>query len=211
VLAAAAYLAIDRGEMDSARKDLRAALRCIPRVLCSSALVLGLAAEHLPEEELAPLRAILALPLLPNDVAGRAHAALAGAILELRFGDPARSGVRAGEAIAGYRRLGQPLFEAWALDVSGDGMAARALRASCGVVALEQRPVSNVVAVGTRSARLSTREDAVARAIARGETNAQIADGLSISVRTVEKHVAAIFAKLGLRSRSQVAATFARE
>ena len=210
VLAAAAYLAIDRGDMASARKDLRAALRCIPRVLCSTAPVLGLAAEHLPEEELAPLRAILALPLLPNDVAGRAHAALAGAILELRFGDPTRAGVRAGEAIAGYRRLGQPLFEAWALDVSGDGVAAAELRLRCGVVAREVPPISNGVAAGSRVS-LSSREDAVARAIARGETNAQIADGLSISVRTVEKHVAAIFGKLGLRSRSQVAAAFARK
>jgi DNA-binding CsgD family transcriptional regulator len=180
-------------------------------VLCSTAPVLGLAAEHLPEEELAPLRAILALPLLPNDVAGRAHAALAGAILELRFGDPTRAGVRAGEAIAGYRRLGQPLFEAWALDVAGEGVAARTLRARCGVVAAEQRPVSNAGAAGSGGAKLSSREDAVARAIARGETNAEIADGLSISVRTVEKHVAAIFGKLGLRSRSQVAAAFARK
>jgi DNA-binding CsgD family transcriptional regulator/tetratricopeptide (TPR) repeat protein len=211
VLAAAAHLAIHRGDVKSAREDLRVALRCTPRVLCSSATVLGLAAQHLPEEELAPLYEILALPLLPNDVAGRAHAALAGAILELRFGDAARARVRASEAVAGYRRLGQPMFEAWALDVSGDETAARALRARCGVVAGEQRPVSHAVGVGSGGVKLSTREAAVARAIARGETNAQIADGLSISVRTVEKHVAAIFGKLGLRSRSQVAAAFARE
>ena len=47
--------------------------------------------------------------------------------------------------------------------------------------------------------------------IAEGLGNPAIGEQLSISVKTVEKHVASIFEKLGVRSRAQVAATVARE
>jgi pimeloyl-ACP methyl ester carboxylesterase/class 3 adenylate cyclase/DNA-binding CsgD family transcriptional regulator len=52
---------------------------------------------------------------------------------------------------------------------------------------------------------LSPREAEVAILIGRGYSNRQIADDLSISVATVERHAANIFTKLGVRSRSQVA------
>lgn len=58
---------------------------------------------------------------------------------------------------------------------------------------------------GTRAA-LSDRESAVAEWVARGLTNRQIAAGLTISVRTVDRHVANILDKLGLSTRAQVAA-----
>ena len=59
--------------------------------------------------------------------------------------------------------------------------------------------------------KLSEREVAIARLIAEGSVNPAIAEQLSISVKTVEKHVAAIFEKLGVKSRAQVAAIVARE
>jgi pimeloyl-ACP methyl ester carboxylesterase/DNA-binding CsgD family transcriptional regulator len=52
---------------------------------------------------------------------------------------------------------------------------------------------------------LSPRERQVAGLIGTGLTNRQIADELSISVATVERHAANIFTKLGLHSRAQVA------
>jgi len=52
---------------------------------------------------------------------------------------------------------------------------------------------------------LSSREYEVARAIARGLANGEIAAALTISRRTVERHVENTFAKLGVTSRSQIA------
>lgn len=56
---------------------------------------------------------------------------------------------------------------------------------------------------GARSP-LSPREREVAVLIGGGLSNRQIADELSISIATVERHVANIFNKLGVHSRSQV-------
>jgi predicted ATPase/DNA-binding SARP family transcriptional activator/DNA-binding CsgD family transcriptional regulator len=52
---------------------------------------------------------------------------------------------------------------------------------------------------------LTGREEEIAALVARGLTNRRIAEGLHISARTVDTHVARILKKLGLRSREQVA------
>jgi DNA-binding CsgD family transcriptional regulator len=59
---------------------------------------------------------------------------------------------------------------------------------------------------GTASHALTGRERDVARLLAAGRTNREIADALVITEGTVEVHVKHILSKLGLRSRSQVAA-----
>ncbi|MEU7876603.1 helix-turn-helix transcriptional regulator [Microbispora bryophytorum] len=52
---------------------------------------------------------------------------------------------------------------------------------------------------------LSQREREVARLVALGRTNREIADVLFLSTRTVETHVATVLRKLGVRSRTQIA------
>lgn len=67
--------------------------------------------------------------------------------------------------------------------------------------ALAVRPESKV---DTWSALLSERESQVAKLVAGGASNKEIADQLSITERTVKAHLSAIFEKLGLRDRLQL-------
>ena len=52
---------------------------------------------------------------------------------------------------------------------------------------------------------LTDREEQVLLTIARGRTNAEIADELHISLSTVKTHIASLMAKLGARNRVEVA------
>lgn len=52
--------------------------------------------------------------------------------------------------------------------------------------------------------KLSERERQVARLVASGSSNREVADQLHISERTVKAHMSAIFEKLGLRDRLQL-------
>lgn len=72
---------------------------------------------------------------------------------------------------------------------------------------LEQAPAPDID--GSRTARpalLSRREQDVLPLVARGLSNRQVAERLSISERTVESHVASILAKWHLTNRAQLAA-----
>ncbi|HWJ09406.1 MAG TPA: response regulator transcription factor [Nocardioides sp.] len=53
--------------------------------------------------------------------------------------------------------------------------------------------------------QLTEREEEVLRTVARGRTNAEIADELHITLSTVKTHVAALMNKLGARNRVEVA------
>jgi DNA-binding CsgD family transcriptional regulator/pimeloyl-ACP methyl ester carboxylesterase len=56
------------------------------------------------------------------------------------------------------------------------------------------------------AARLSLREAEILRLMSQGLSNQQMADELVLSVRTVERHINHIYAKLGVRNRAQAAA-----
>ncbi|MBI1906753.1 MAG: response regulator transcription factor [Rhodocyclales bacterium] len=69
------------------------------------------------------------------------------------------------------------------------------------------------VAAGTSVAmppNLSVREAEVARAVASGLSNKEVADQLHISERTVKAHLGAIFEKLGVRDRLQLVLRLSR-
>jgi len=51
---------------------------------------------------------------------------------------------------------------------------------------------------------LTEREDEVLKLVAEGHSSREIADALTISVRTVERHRENILAKLGMRDRTQL-------
>ena len=77
------------------------------------------------------------------------------------------------------------------------------------VAAFLQAKVGGRRAVATDVA-LSRRETQVADAVATGLSNKQVAERLDISVRTVENHLRSIFAKCGVTTRTQLAASLRR-
>jgi DNA-binding CsgD family transcriptional regulator len=73
------------------------------------------------------------------------------------------------------------------------------------VILLDERPLE--VAMGTlRGVGLTDREVAVVRLLGGGASNGEIARQLSLSTWTVKRHLANIYAKLGVSSRVRVAA-----
>lgn len=59
-----------------------------------------------------------------------------------------------------------------------------------------------------RASRLTKRELSVLERVLRGESNKEIANGLTCSVKTVEFHVSNILRKLGVSTRMRLAAQF---
>jgi predicted ATPase/DNA-binding CsgD family transcriptional regulator len=70
-------------------------------------------------------------------------------------------------------------------------------------------PVAAAAEPHRRDGALAKREDDVARLVAEGMSNKQIAGRLFISERTVDSHVRSILNKLGFNSRAQIAAWMA--
>ena len=56
--------------------------------------------------------------------------------------------------------------------------------------------------------RLTVREREVLRRAAQGETNAQIASALGVTVHAVKFHLSSIFRKLGVHNRTGAAARY---
>jgi DNA-binding NarL/FixJ family response regulator len=125
-------------------------------------------------------------------------------------------------AARGWERLGDPYEQALELAASGEpeptlealrilddlgaDAAVRQVRQrlrELGVTRIPRRPTA-----GTRAhpAGLTRRQADVLALLAEGLTNAEIADRLVLSVRTVDTHVAAILDRLGVRTRREAAA-----
>ena len=92
------------------------------------------------------------------------------------------------EAVAIFERLGAPL---WATKAQ-----------------------SELARIGGRTpsgSALTPAERRVAALVADGGSNKEVAASLFVSVKTVEAHLARVYAKLEIRSRTELAARFARE
>ncbi|MDT4986950.1 MAG: hypothetical protein QOI74_1044, partial [Micromonosporaceae bacterium] len=92
------------------------------------------------------------------------------------------------------------------LDALGAEPLARRVRARLREVGVARIPRGPVEGTRQNPAGLTERQLDVLRLLGQNLTNAEIAERLVLSVRTVDAHVAAVFAKLGLHSRRDVAA-----
>lgn len=92
------------------------------------------------------------------------------------------------------------------LDLKGRATAAAGAR-DCAHRALEQMGARTSAA---RPGGLSPREAEVLRLLARGRSNEEIVSELVLSVRTVERHVANAYAKIGASGRTARAIATAR-
>jgi DNA-binding CsgD family transcriptional regulator/tetratricopeptide (TPR) repeat protein len=64
---------------------------------------------------------------------------------------------------------------------------------------------------GARGAPLSEREVEIARLVARGASNPEIAQSLFLSRKTVERHVSNLLVKVGVRNRTELASRLAKD
>jgi DNA-binding CsgD family transcriptional regulator len=79
------------------------------------------------------------------------------------------------------------------------------LRSTCGT--LDQDIPERGLADGPDDhVRLSFRQREVLDLVARGKTNREIAEVLVLSLRTIERHIADIYAKIGVRNRTEAVA-----
>jgi DNA-binding CsgD family transcriptional regulator/tetratricopeptide (TPR) repeat protein len=92
------------------------------------------------------------------------------------------------------------------LDSLGATPLARQVRAALRQIGVPSVPRGPMAGTRGNPAGLTERQLEVLRLLTRGLTNGEIATQLVLSVRTVDRHVAEIFAKLGVTSRRQAAA-----
>lgn len=119
-----------------------------------------------------------------------------------RHGRVAEARDLARAAAEGFRRLRYPLLEAAALEAAGDCDAAVALYRTCGAAYDVRRLTESIPSAPAPLDALSLREQQIATLAAAGRSNVQIAGDLSITHKTVEKHLASAYRKLGVKSRT---------
>ena len=141
------------------------------------------------------------------DPPSRLNAALCAfldAIVAGENGDVAASTASGRRAAAMFDALGLPIARARALELAREPAAARDVYRERGWAVDVRRLERTAMAGGAGS--LSARERDVARLVAAGKNNREAARDLAITHKAVEKYLTVIYRKLGLASRSQLAA-----
>jgi DNA-binding CsgD family transcriptional regulator len=157
--------------------------------------------------ELRPIVALGAQP--PGDRVNKALLALLDAAAAAHAGDAAVAKSRAQDGADRFRAIGWPLYEARCLEVAGDVRSALAIYVRHGAAGDARRLELDAMVEddgATSLGLLTARERELALQIAAGKSNRAAAEALSITEKAVEKYLTSIYAKLGLKSRAQLAA-----
>jgi len=210
----------------------KAPTSCWARFLLGRLVLAGIAVDRLDDAErwAARIAELAALTRLPG---ATARAGTARAELLLAAGRPAEAATCASEAAAGAEAAAllldaaaARLCAARALAAAGDReaaipllqrIAADASQGSAGLfvdaAGRELRRLGSRLSAGTRraaeaprDARLTAREESIAALVATGRSNKEVGAELFVSEKTVEAHLSRIYAKLGVRSRVELAA-----
>ncbi len=206
---------VERYVHDGRQQDAASLLRrAIPAVGSgiSRSTLLVLAGSHAADEDVPAARASLSAWARPNNPLGRARLTYFDAAVAARSGERATARTMALAAADAFGRLGRPYERAQALELGGDFTAAHATFAAIGDRRDAARLRATALGVNRRGRakdELTEREREVSRLVASGKSNRAVAQELIISERTVEKHVEGILAKLGFRSRTELAARYA--
>ena len=206
---------VDVGRVEEACALLSRCVRGL-RSAYGTFLTMPVVAQYADEPDIAIARRLLAAATRNgNDRIASATLALFDAIRHARAGRldaSLRCGRKAAER---YRSLRWTNMEARATEVAGDRLEALRLYRRCGNVRELRRlelaaprvePPTGAVGGGA----LSSRERQITRLVAAGTSNRSIAMELGVSEKTVERHLTAIFKRLGFRSRTELAAAVAR-
>lgn len=178
-------------------------IKRIPRAGENFELMIAVAREPIPERA----RAVELLEKL----APKSPATAAGLLLARAYGASGETRrAMAREAASAFRDIGWRLYEAESLLLAGDSAGARAIYEAGGATGDLARLQPPDEKQNKRETTLSKREWEVASLVGEGLSNRLIAERLILSEKTVENHIASIFNKLGVRSRSEVAAYVAR-
>jgi DNA-binding CsgD family transcriptional regulator/tetratricopeptide (TPR) repeat protein len=211
VAAVYAELYVSRGLASCAERLLRRGLDATLREQCDPCFLVMVAA-YGDTADLSEGRVRLARWAQPDENrAGRAFLALFDAFAARNDGAEARSA--ASDAAEGFAALGFRYYEALALKLAGRSTDAlnsfRAIGALCDVRRLLHES-SKVNRRGRAPSQFTPRERAIAELVAAGNSNRAVAEQLVISERTVENHLASIFGKLNISSRTALVMYFAR-
>lgn len=143
-------------------------------------------------------------------VLGPARRQLAGAVIDCHGG-------RVEQTAEVFSEMGAPLLAVESATIAsgihtanGDHRAAAsAQRRSIELAALVDEEWLLTLDRSVTRADLTSREREIAELASAGQPNRDIADELSISVRTVENHLQRIYIKLGIRARNEIEAALA--
>jgi DNA-binding CsgD family transcriptional regulator len=209
-------LYVARGEIDKARELLHRVVETFGSLPDEfEEEILPYVAAYGADADIEPARGMLRRHVEAiNDLDARGQSCLFEAYASRRAGDDDMAKRLGDEAAKLYHQMRRPNHEAKALEVAGHIDAALAIYRDLGNTG-DARRLARLVSPPNRRGRtqgdLTRRELQVARLVADGKSNAAIAQALVISERTVEHHVASIFRRLDVSSRSELAARLTRE